>query len=96
MSLALTDRVAVRPDVIFRPLGAEAIVLDLEGGSYFGLDEIGARIWALIETQDLEGASRALAEEYDVSIGDARRDVVGFAQTLIDRGLLSRVAADAV
>jgi hypothetical protein len=89
--LALTDRVAVRPEVIFRALGAEAIVLNLEGGLYFGLDEVGCRIWSLVETTDLEGASQALAGEYDVSIEHARRDVVAFVQTLIDRGLVCRV-----
>ena len=92
MSLTLTDRVAVRPDVIFRALGAEAIVLNLEGGLYFGLDAVGSRIWALVETQNLESASQTLAAEYDVSIEEARRDVVVFVQTLVDRGLLSRVA----
>ena len=92
MPLSLTDRVAVRPDVIFRALGAEAIVLNLEGGVYFGLDEIGCRIWALVQDHDLEGASAALTAEYDVAIEQARHDVVAFVQTLIDRGLVSRVA----
>lgn len=91
MPLALTDRVAVRPDVIFRAIGAEAIVLNLEGGLYFGLDEVGCRIWSLIETETLEAASQAVADEYEVSIEHARHDVVGFVQSLIDRGLVSRV-----
>jgi hypothetical protein len=93
MPLALTDRVAARPDVIFRALGAEAIVLNLDGGLYFGLDEVGCRIWSLVESLDLEGASQALAGEYEVTIDDARRDVVAFVQSLIDRGLVERVGA---
>ena len=91
MAPALTDRVATGPDVIFRALGAEAILLNLEGGVYFGLDEVGCRIWQLVQDHDLEGASQALAGEYDVSIDDARRDVVAFVQALIDRGLLEPV-----
>lgn len=91
MPLALTDRVAVRPDVIFRAIGTEAIVLNLEGGLYFGLDDIGCRIWSLIETGTLEAASQAVAGEYEVGIEQARHDVVRFVQSLIDRGLVSRV-----
>jgi hypothetical protein len=91
MPLALSDRVAVRPDIIFRALGSEAIVLNLEGGLYFGLDQVGCRIWGLVETLDLEDASQALAGEYEVAIEQARRDVVAFVQSLIDRGLVERV-----
>jgi hypothetical protein len=93
MPLALSDRVAVRPEVIFRALGAEAIVVNLEGGLYFGLDEVGCRIWSLVETRDLEDASQALAGEFDVTLEQARRDVVAFVQSLIDRGLVERVGS---
>jgi hypothetical protein len=68
-------------------------VVNLEGGLYFGLDEVGCRIWSLVETRDLEDASQALAGEFDVTLEQARRDVVAFVQSLIDRGLVERVGS---
>ena len=35
--------------VMTRTIGDETVILDLAGGTYFGLDPVGARIWQLIE-----------------------------------------------
>jgi hypothetical protein len=90
-TLGLTDRVAPRPDVIFRALGSDAIVLDIDGGMYYGLDEVGCRIWGLAGGHTLEGISQALTSEFEVGLDQARHDVLALVQTLVDRGLMSRV-----
>ena len=89
--LSLTDRVAPAPDVVFRALGDEAVVVSLDGGLYFGLDEVGARIWALLEHHDLGGVARALTAEYDVSRARAEEDVITFTEGLVARHLVVRV-----
>ena len=42
------------PDVVFRDLDGEAVILDLVSGTYFGLNEVGTRVWRLVD----EGATR--------------------------------------
>ncbi|GAB4012725.1 PqqD family protein [Nocardioides ultimimeridianus] len=53
---------------------------DLE---YLGLDEVGQRIWALLEQpRSLEGLVGVLTDEYDVSEDDCTRDVRAFVEAL--------------
>ncbi|GAB3855641.1 hypothetical protein GCM10028801_11580 [Nocardioides maradonensis] len=53
---------------------------DLE---YLGLDEVGQRIWALLEQpQSLDALVGTLTEEYDVSAADCTRDVRAFVEAL--------------
>ena len=43
------------------------MLLDLESENYFGLDEVGTRIWQLIkQTSDLQAIYNTLLEEYEV------------------------------
>ena len=48
-------------------LGGEAVILNLQNGVYYGLSDVGARIWSLIEKPcPLEDILEALLKEYDV------------------------------
>src|SRR5262249_3131957 len=58
--------VTIDPDVTFRELGGEIVILNLGTGVYFGLDEVGARIWRLIEDHgSLEAVLAVLRSEYE-------------------------------
>jgi len=64
----LNQTITLSPDVISQEVSGETVLLDLESENYFGLDEVGTRIWQLIkETDDLEAIFRTLLAEYDVS-----------------------------
>ena len=53
---------------------------DLE---YLGIDEVGQRVWSLLERpQSLEDLVGTLTEEYDVSAADCTRDVGAFVEAL--------------
>ena len=41
-------RFTVSSQAISRAVGDETVILDLESGAYFGLDPVGAQLWALI------------------------------------------------
>jgi len=92
---ALTDRIEVRPDVVFRALGTEAIVLNLESGVYFGLNDVGARIWTLLQDRDLAAVIEVLVEEYDASVTDIEADVLTLVDELVHKGLVARRLSDA-
>ena len=55
-SISLDSRVTIGPDVVFRELDGEAVILNLETGLYFGLNEMGTRIWQRL---DAHGEVRA-------------------------------------
>jgi hypothetical protein len=76
-------------DVLVRPLGAEAVLLNLASESYFGLDEMGTRMWeALLGEASIEAAYRNLSEEFDVSPERLREDLSRLVDSLVDAGLL--------
>ena len=54
----------------------EAVILNLDSGIYYGLNEVGARIWELIQQpQSFSELCSILLEEYDVSAEACERDL---------------------
>lgn len=63
--------------------GARTVLLDARGGHYYGLDEVGSRIWALLQEGATEEELAArLAEEYDADINRLRSDVAAFVNQM--------------
>ena len=63
----LNQTITLSPDVISQEVSGETVLLDLESENYFGLDEVGTRIWQLIkETGDLQAVYDTLLSEYEV------------------------------
>jgi hypothetical protein len=89
MELSLRDSLAIRPDVVFRQLDEEAVLLDLKSGKYFGLNEVGTRIWQLVaEGRPLAEILETLDREYAAERGVLERDLLEVARELCARGLL--------
>jgi len=63
--LSITDAVRIPDDVIFRELNGEAVILNLDNGTYFGLNSVGMRIWQLCEQH---GSLRAVWTPCSVSL----------------------------
>jgi hypothetical protein len=77
-------------DVHARPFDGELVVLDLTSNNYFGLDDIGARIWSeLAQGRDLDTTILLLAEEYDAPRSEIAADVFELAERLVEAGLLT-------
>jgi hypothetical protein len=75
--------------VLARELDNESVLLNLESGTYFGLDEVGTRMWSLLTQHGrFEPVVRALLEEYDVSEAQLRQDLADFVEELVFRKLL--------
>ncbi len=70
-------------------LGDQVIVADMRSGRYFGLDDVGAMVWALIEGRATRGVivDRVYAE-YDVSRDVLERDVDRLLDDLLKRRLV--------
>lgn len=73
--------------------GTRTVLLDVRNGHYWGLDEVGSRIWQLTE-QGLfaEEIAQRLAQEYDADITDLLADVRSFLDSLQKSKLMRRVA----
>ena len=62
--------------ILFQKLGKEAVILHLDSEEYFGLDEIGTRIWEVLKQEgSTEKALSILLEEYNVEEEILRTDI---------------------
>ncbi len=90
---ALADDVVFRSskEVFSRALDGEAVLLDSMSGKYLGLNEVGARIWELMERGESVGAIRAaIVAEFEVDDARAGEDLVSLLGELESRGLVQR------
>ena len=83
------------PRVLSTTVGAEAVLMDTESGVYFGLNEVGARIWRLLsEHRSPQVIATILVDEYDVDAAAAEGDVRRLIAELQAKGLLERSATE--
>ena len=89
MAIDFSKRVVVPDTVIIRRLDDESVILDLATESYFGLDDVGASMWAhVVATDSIEAACAALLNEYEVEPDQLRADMADFLEQLVEKGLL--------
>jgi hypothetical protein len=71
----------------------EVVILSVERGSYFGLDEIGSEIWHRLETPvRVEALCDALVAKYDADRSIIERDVLALLERLVAEGLITVAA----
>jgi hypothetical protein len=89
MALSFAARVTTSPDVMFRTVGDEAVLLNLKTELYLGLDPVGTRMWDLLtKSASIEEVFNALLSEYDVEAGRLRTELEEFIGKLIEQGLI--------
>lgn len=85
-----TDKPIIPKQVMARQVGDETVILDLAGGTYYGLDPVGARVWQLMgEGKALGEICETLLGEYDVTREQLERDVLDLAEKLRTQNLIT-------
>lgn len=81
--------VQVCADQISCDLTGEVAILNLTTGTYFGLDEVGARIWNLIQQpRTVDEVKAALLEEYEVEASQCEADLLSLLAEMAVAGLV--------
>jgi len=94
--LSFSGRVEVPKNVLVRFLGKECVLLNLKSENYYGLDEIGTRMWQLVTTAAcIEDAYTELFAEFDVDAALLRQNLSELLERLVDNGLLQVRSGDA-
>lgn len=89
-SVVSTSRFTSPEHVLARNVADEAVLLQLEAESYFGLDPVGRRSWELLcAGHSLASAATELSKEYTVTVAQATADLIVFAGALVEAGLLT-------
>lgn len=90
----LSDNMTVvaMPGQISSNLDGEEVILDVETGVYYGLNPVGAHIWALVqEPCAISTICATLQEEYEVDPAQCRQDVLLLLSQLADARLIEVV-----
>ena len=95
--LELSSRSIVSPisDQVSSELNDDIVILNLSSGTYYGLNEVGARVWQLIQQPRCVGEIHSLLlDEYDVTPDACHQELLKLLQELKKAGLIE-VADDA-
>jgi hypothetical protein len=86
-----TGKLRAHPDVVYRRLGDEIVLVHLETNRIFALNATGARLWELIEAGHDEVEIRAqLLQTFDVTPARLNREVDSVLADLAAEGLVIR------
>jgi hypothetical protein len=81
------------PTVLFQELEEEAVLLDLANEQYYGLDEVGTRIWQLFwQCHDVGQVMTQMLTEYNVPEATLHQDLTQLIHDLADAGLVTVAA----
>ncbi len=86
MDLHSHSKVSAHPDVVWRLVEGEVVLLNVTSGHYYSLDDVGSRIWSLLpaEGTTLAALQAQLEEEFDAPAEVIDRDL---------RALIERLAS---
>lgn len=87
--LAPESRLRHRDRVLTQRAAGTLVLLDLDGGQYYTLDEVSSRVWDLCDGEmGFEAIVAAIGEEFDAPLETIRGDVEEFLQEMVDENLL--------
>jgi len=85
-------RFEIMNDIHVRTFDGELVLLDLARGDYFGVNEVGAQLWAgLVAGKTPREIAAEIQSVYDVTPDVLLADLVELTNALIARGLVRAV-----
>lgn len=83
------NRFVADKEHLYSELNGEAVILSMNNGKYYGINAVGAVIWAIIQNpvtfQDIQ---TKLMSEYDVDEATCRQEVLSFLEKMAEDDLL--------
>jgi len=87
--ITASTRVIASEGAVGCDIQGEMVLLDLESGTYFGLNAVGADIWNYIhEQKSVEEIEDYLMGEYKVPLERCRAEVLSLLGRLLEKGLI--------
>lgn len=84
------QRFTIATEVLYQQIGDEVVLLHIDSGRYYGLDDVGARFWQLMAERDgsPEATISSLLAEFEVDEATLRADLQRLLLELTDANLL--------
>lgn len=90
MNNALPGAVAIGEAVLYQELEGEVVLLNMANQEYYGLNDVGARMWKCLLESDgnVDSAQALLSKTYDIEPKVIRADLEKLVRELLQVGLL--------
>ncbi len=87
----LTGNIRIGESVLFQELEDEVVLLNMENQEYYGLNDVGARMWkSLMDTGNVAASADRLSGLYEADETVIRADLESLVRDLTAAGLLQR------
>lgn len=88
-AITVSSVVSAGKDPIASEMADEVAILDHKSGMYFGLDQVGAKIWELIQKPiPVKSIRDVIIAEYDVAVEQCEMDLLNILNDLSVHGLI--------
>lgn len=92
MQLKPEMNIAQSEDQVSCEVDGMSVIMSVENGEYYRLDDIGSKIWSLIAAPlSIEALCQKLSQEFDVSLEQCKEDVLKLLNQMLDRKLIKLV-----
>ena len=89
MNINVTDILQRSPNATHQTVGEEAILIDLNSGSYYSLNDTGTMFWELIDgRRTIADCAAEIAGQYEVESEVVAADLLELAAEFKDEGLV--------
>jgi len=94
-TLTLDTRIRQHPDQIATEVDGEVLMMHIESGNYFGLNEVASFLWNQLDTpRTVAALCVAVQTEFKVDEERCQADTLAFLEDMISDGLVEVVAPD--
>jgi len=78
-----------RERVMAQQVEGDAILLDIDSGEYFSLNEVGGLVWELCDgSRSVGDVAEVLSSEFEVDTTEALSDAIELLEGLVGAGLV--------
>ncbi len=91
--LTMNNVIAQGDDQVSTVVDGKAVLMSVDNGKYYNMEEVATRIWSLIETPMAVGAvCDQMVQEFEVERAVCETDVLELLTKLLENGLIRVVS----
>jgi hypothetical protein len=88
-ALNLDSTVVHHPGIVAADMDGETVMMSIEAGDYFGLNDVGTFLWEFMaEPAAIKNLCRRVLDSYEVDEATCQTGVLNYVSKLLDRGVI--------
>jgi ornithine carbamoyltransferase len=88
-NLSLPQKVKISDHILFQEIAEEFVLLNMETEKYYGLDEVGAKVWEILkEEEETDKLINMLLMEYNVDEQTLRNHIAILFESMKSENIL--------